>query len=870
MNIVNKLTLRMLKENKRRTLVTIIGVIISVAMVTAVTTLFTSFMNLLQKEAVADNGNWHVLYKNVTKEQLYEIKNDEETDTVFISRDVGYAELERGQNPSKPYLHVKEFDSTAFEQFSIELIEGRLPKTPNEVVISQQIIDDGGVPLEIGQTITLQVGDRYYKVDDDEGITNNSFSLVYNGDELAETIINTVEKEYKIVGIINAPNWEHSFSPAYMVLSSTHEAFIGANEQVNASVLVKKLNRSIFNHSNQLAENFGIEEVIFNDELLRYHGIVEGDNLNRTFISLVTIIIAIIVVGSVSLINNAFAISVSERSRYLGMLASVGATKRQKRNSVYFEGVMIGLISIPLGLIAGIGGIAITLSLLNGILQNVLNLRTELTVVVTPMSIILTIIISMLTIFISVFIPALRASRISAIDAIRQTKDIKLSRKKVKTSKLVRKIFGIEAEIGLKNLKRNKKRYNATIFSLVISIVLFLTISYFTNSLQKAAEMSNFNPEYDISVSFDQNFEQIDQDVIENIRSFEDVTDMNIIYYFGSIEGYVDKSKLSSSLKERSKDFPDMLEDGKYLYNIDVNVLEDEDLKSYVEQISVDFNPLINSDHPTAILFNKNHFYDMEKEKYVEEEAVNLDIGDKIALQYNDWVTEKRYQLAEEVEIIAEETEQLPLGIYNSTNPGQFILIMSKSSIEKLVGDIDIETGTSEMYIKSSDPMKTVEDLENIGINKDSIYNVYESKKNDEQFLFVLGVFVYGFITLITLITVSNIFNTISTSIALRKREFGMLKSVGMTPKGFNKMIHYESIFYGIKSLLYGLPISVIVMFLIYKATEFSYEYEFYLPWKSIGIVIVAVFLIVGIVMLYSSSKVKKENIIDALKQENI
>lgn len=870
MNIVNKLTLRMLKENKRRTLVTIIGVIISVAMVTAVTTLFASFMNLLQKEAVADNGNWHVLYKNVTKEQLYEIKNDEETDTVFISRDVGYAELERGQNPSKPYLHVKEFDSTAFEQFSIELIEGRLPKTPNEVVISQQIIDDGGVPLEIGQTITLQVGDRYYKVDDDEGITNNSFSLVYNGDELAETIINTVEKEYKIVGIINAPNWEHSFSPAYTVLSSTHEAFIGANEQVNASVLVKKLNRSIFNHSNQLAENFGIEEVIFNDELLRYHGIVEGDNLNRTFISLVTIIIAIIVVGSVSLINNAFAISVSERSRYLGMLASVGATKRQKRNSVYFEGVMIGLISIPLGLIAGIGGIAITLSLLNEILQNVLNLRTELTVVVTPMSIILTIIISMLTIFISVFIPALRASRISAIDAIRQTKDIKLSRKKVKTSKLVRKIFGIEAEIGLKNLKRNKKRYNATIFSLVISIVLFLTISYFTNSLQKAAEMSNFNPEYDISVSFDQNFEQIDQDVIENIRSFEDVTDMNIIYYFGSIEGYVDKSKLSSSLKERSKDFPDMLEDGKYLYNIDVNVLEDEDLKSYVEQISVDFNPLINSDHPTAILFNKNHFYDMEKEKYVEEEAVNLDIGDKIALQYNDWVTEKRYQLAEEVEIIAEETEQLPLGIYNSTNPGQFILIMSKSSIEKLVGDIDIETETSEMYIKSSDPMKTVEDLENIGINKDSIYNVYESKKNDEQFLFVLGVFVYGFITLITLITVSNIFNTISTSIALRKREFGMLKSVGMTPKGFNKMIHYESIFYGIKSLLYGLPISVIVMFLIYKATEFSYEYEFYLPWKSIGIVIVAVFLIVGIVMLYSSSKVKKENIIDALKQENI
>lgn len=871
MNIVNKLTLRMLKENKRRTLVTIMGVIISVAMVTAVATLFSSFMDLLQKDAIANSGNWHVLYKDVDKKQLYEIKKDSESDTVFISRNLGYAELEGSKNPDKPYVQVKEYDSNAFEHFSIDLIEGRLPKTPKEIVISEHIIDDGGVSLEIGQTITLQVGERYYKLDGEEGIAGDISSLIYNNGEIAETIINTVEKEYEIVGIIKKPNWEYSFTPSYTVLSYTHEAFIGEEDRVNASVLVKDLNRDIFDYSQKLAESLGIEEVSFNNELLRYHGVVEGDNLNRTFISLVSIIIAIIVIGSVSLIYNAFAISVSERSRYLGMLASVGATRRQKRNSVYFEAMIIGLISIPLGFVAGIGGIAITLSYINGMLQDVFHLETPLSVVVTPTTIILAIIISMLTIFISVFVPANRASKISAIDAIRQTKDIKLSRKKVKTSKLVRKIFGIEAEIGLKNLKRNKKRYNATIFSLVISIVLFLTVSYFSNTIQKAAEMSNFNYEYDISVSLDHQFERMDKEVIENIRSLDEITEMNIIHYYGSIVGDVEKAKLSDSLQEELKKFPDMLEDGKYRYHVYVNVLEDEDLKRYAERINVDYEDLTNTENPTAILFNKNHFYDMDKEKYIEEEAVKLNIGEKIALQYSDWNTDQYIQLPEKVEIIAVETEQLPLGLYGSLHPGQFNIVMSKAGFEKLAGDVNIQNGkTIDMFIKSSDPMKTAEDLEKIGINKNSIYNIYEFKKEDEKVLFIIGVFVYGFITLITLITVSNIFNTISTSIALRKREFGMLKSVGMTPKGFSKMINYESIFYGIKSLLYGLPISIMIMYLIYKATEFSYEFDFFLPWKSIGIVIVAVFLIVSIVMLYSSSKVKKENIIDALKQENI
>src|SRR5699024_9809081 len=208
----------------------------------------------------------------------------------------------------------------------------------------------------------------------------------------------------------------------------------------------------------------------------------------------------VIIVGSFSLIYNAFAISVSERSQHLGMLSSVGATKKQKRNSILFEGAVIGAVSIPFGLVSGIGGIAVTLTFINSILQRFDDFKTDLTVHVTPFVIMIAVAISILTIFISAYIPAVRASRISAIDAIRQAKDIKLTQKKVKTSKLVRKLFGMEAEIALKNLKRHKRRYYATVLSLVISIILFLTVAFLSEQIRATSYLTFGDINYDLDM----------------------------------------------------------------------------------------------------------------------------------------------------------------------------------------------------------------------------------------------------------------------------------------------------------------------------------------------------------------------------------
>ncbi|TGE35708.1 ABC transporter permease [Desulfosporosinus fructosivorans] len=867
MNIINKLTLRHLKQNKRRTLVTILGVIISVAMVTAVATISVSFMELLQRQTIASEGEWHVLYQDVNKEQLEALKNDEATKALVISRDRGFALLEGGQNKNKPYLFVKEYNAQGFEQFPIELSQGRLPKANNEVVISEEIAENAKVNYEMGDRLTLDIGKRFNK-DSVQELFQRAPLQLENGTK-TETLKGSLTKSYTVVGVIKRPTWEPTWAPGYTIITYIDESMIGANETVNASVVLKKVKSSLYTHAEGLAKKnqIQIDKIQFNNNLLRYYGVTNNDNLSSTIYSLSAVIMGIIIIGAVSLIYNAFAISVSERSRHLGMLSSVGATKRQKRNSVLFEAAIIGLISIPLGIIGGLGGMGITFWFINPLIQGSLRGAPTLTVSVTPLSILIACVISMMTIFISAYLPARKASKISAIDAIRQTADVKLTGKAVKTSKFISKLFGIEAEIGLKNLKRNKRRYQATVFSLVISIVLFLAVSFFTANLTKSLELSQDGVNFDIQVSMVGEYTDTVDQLMKSIASLDNVTDYSLMRDL-TLNSWVNQESMAKELHAQVNEDKSMLKNGKYRYDIDIHALNDENLKAYAVEIGVDYEQLVNPKNLTGIVIDTIPYKDREAGKYVETKAINTKIGETIDLFYPVGGETKEERHLNQLEIAAL-TNQAPMGVFPA-GVGGLTIIVSEQILDQLMDEQEIPNLQTQLLLKSTDPIATQHQIEDLNENNLRIYNVYQGRQNEEQMILLMSVFTYGFIVLITAISIANIFNTISTSISLRKREFAMLKSVGMTPKGFSKMINYESIFYGIKSLFYGLPISIVVMYLIHRSLMNSFSYSFALPWLSILYVIAAVFIIVSSAMLYSSAKVKKENIIDALKQENI
>lgn len=861
MNIINKVTLRHLKENKRRTLVTIIGVIISVAMITAVAALSVSFLDLVIREDIAKNGEWHVQYEDVTVEQLKAIEKDSETKKLILSSD-GYAALAESNNAYKPYVYFKNYNKIGMEQFPIEVIDGRLPQNENEIAISETIITNAKVDYKIGDQLTFNIGER---VDKKEGtVLSQTQPLKREQDTINEELNIKEKKTAAVVGIIESPSWEPAWSPGYTVIGYVDEQSLSKGETIDALVVLEKVKGSLYEHANHLAAVEGIAKVRFNSDLLRYYGVTDNDSLRQTLYSLVGIIMGIIIIGSVALIYNAFAISVSERARHLGMLSSVGATKKQKRNSVFFEGAVIGAISIPIGILAGLGGIGATFVFINTFIHEALGVTEKMELVVTPASILLACGVSILTIFISTYIPAQKASKVSAIDAIRQTHDIKLTRKTVKTSKLVRKIFGLEAEIGLKNVKRNKKRYIATVFSLVISIVLFLTVAYFTENLKKSLEMSRNDLKFDIQVYNN----QFDREGLTLLTNLPHVTKTTLVEETQA-EVLVEMEKVPALLKKEIQEQNILLEDGKSHYSVVLHSLDDESFQEYAEQIGADPADFSTPEKPKAIVIDQVSYQDYGRGTFIETKTIESKVGDRFDLFKTVIENEKEEPKRKAIGSvqIGALTAEVPIGV-QTASLGGVNLIVTEAVMKKLpLDEGDINTF---LYLNSSDPAATQEAIEERKETNLHVYNVYQQRQQEGQTIMLLSIFTYGFITLISLISIANIFNTISTSISLRKREFAMLRSVGMTPEGFNKMVRYESLFYGLKALFYGLPLSVLIMFSIHRSFGQTFEYGFTLPWGSILFVTIVIFVIIGSAMLYSIAKIKNENIIESLKQENL
>ncbi|WP_047374514.1 ABC transporter permease [Exiguobacterium sp. ZOR0005] len=855
MNIIQKMTMRHLRENKRRSLVTIIGVIISVSMITAVTTLGSSFLDLMIRQDIADNGEWHVKYVNTNAEQVEAIRGDAATKDVILSSD-GYAELEGSQNVYRPYVYIRNYNTSGLKNFPVDLTEGRLPKREGEVVISEAIRQNALVTYNIGDQLTLDIGERMDDTSNRE-LTQND-GLIREGEDVLERLKVDDTVTLTVVGTMARPAWEPTWAPGYTVVGFIDDKALNGST-VDTFVALNDVSNSIYEKTDRLMKEQGIEGVAYNTSLLRYYGVTDDGGLRKTLYGFAGIIMAVIVIGSISLIYNAFAISVSERSRYLGMLASVGATKRQKRNSVYFEGLIIGGISIPIGILAGVTGIGVTFLFINAFAEKALNLTEKFEVVVTPVTLMLTILISSVTIFISCYLPARRASKISAIDAIRQSQDVRLTSKNVKTSKLVRRIFGLEAEIGLKNTKRNRKRYLATVFSLVISIVLFLVVSYFTDRLEQSLEMSQGTYEFDILV----NGANLNTDDLRRYETLDDVT--NGTYFENTtVRTLVNQTRLPDTILEQ-EGVTDSFVDGEYDYYVSLYQLDDKSFDDYLKQIGASTSDFADGEIPSAVLIDEVSYQDFDKKKFVTSKTIETKLGDTLELR-DENATDEAAPL--KIIKIAAMTDVAPTGVMTSSLGWLDVIVREGTFGEDAIGNL-LKQSSPSIALNTNDPDATQQVIEAEQNMDQYIFNVSEQREQQEQVLLLLSIFVYGFIVLISLISVANIFNTISTSVSLRRREFAMLRSVGMTPKGFNKMVYYESIFYGVKALAYGLPISVLIMYLIYRAQINTFEAPFSLPWADILFVTVVIFLIVGASMLYAISKVKSDNIIDRLKQEN-
>lgn len=931
MNLMKKLTLKNLKLNRKRTIVTIVGIILATALLSALVTLVSSFQYSVIEYQKQKGGDFHVKFSNVKMSELSEFKNNRNIESTFETMGMGFAKLDGCKNEDKPYAYVMATDEAGFERGCFKLIEGRMAKNEDEIVIPRHLKTNGRIDIKVGDEITLDVGKRY------DSNTESVISENCAYEHEAETLTDNVTKHYKVVGIMERPGYgmeDYSAAGYTFVTYSDELAAIdnGSKSEADTTLTVysRYTQKALRNKDAVTADIIGVDEKLFakannssvemtaeesdrflkemenakydiyiNGFLISYECVFPIDGTFKALFTVAAVVALIIILTSVYCIKNSFNISITEKIRQYGMLASVGATRRQIKSSVKTEAAMLGVVGIPVGTMSGILASLILVKVVNalsaGWLNFALSFHTSLP------ALILAVILSIATIYFSATGSARRAAKVTPLEAIRNTKEIKIKSAKLKTPAIIGRICGIGGVISYKNIKRNKKKYRTTVTSIVICSVTFIVISYFMSMAFSVVGMSYASVDYNIGINMsckkDLDIEKLSE-LLSGIEGAEDYL-VGAGYYFD-----VDKPEYTKEYGEYCGQLYDDSEDVSQEFLI--TVLNDKSYDKYASDAGIK-----NAD-TGAILVNKGTFdvYNEKSSKYVKEEMelYKYKAGDTIRCGYNVYEdavdddnavegdtessTEDNSGYVDEETInngvrktvdvtIAGVTDKVPIGYkgYGNTT----LLFMNQKGFESLWADgksNELKPGhasySAYVVAENADEYQDTfekETEENPEYSQISFYvSNMDKQMRDEKSLFTLfGVFAYGLIVVIALIGITNIINTLRTGMELRSREFATLRSIGMTDKQFAGMVRLESVFISVKALVIGVPLGILISYLLcvmMNRMDDAIIYE--PPYKAIILCIVVVIMLIYAIMKLSMTKLRHNNIIETIKNENL
>ena len=857
MNIFNKVAMQGLKKNRTRTIVTIIGVILSAAMITAVTTFGVSLMNYMAEVAASKYGDWQVAYLDADSSFKKEISSDKKVEKAVSFENIGYARSEGGENPNKPYFFIAGFSQRTFDALPVTLVSGRLPENDREILLSGKATTEGGASYALGDTISLAVGSRL------EGDKKLSQSDPYKAG--TEIFAPQEEKEYTVVGICRTPVFEEDSSPGYTLITRNEESMQGAE----FSVFVSLWNpRQIHSFAKSAGDGHAY---ILNHNVLRIMGLSD-DPSDRVFNALLysagVIVIAIIMVGSIFLIYNSFSISLNERMRQIGILSSVGATSKQLRNSVLFEGLCIGVVGIPAGVCLGLASIGLIISGITKKLSSIFYTGVSLTMDISALAIIGAAAISMITILVSAYIPARKAAKTPVMDCIRQTNEIKVEAKAVRISSTTRRICGLEGTLALKNFKRNKKRYRSIVLSLALSIVLFVSTSALVTSMNHETKQAKVVTSYDIGFGT-QAMDDADMlNLYDKLKLAEGVTESS----YQDVVEYMCTVSPGELTEDYWKAAGGHSSDETVKLPMDIQFLDDNAYLKIVKDLGLPTEEYAG-ESGKIIAVGKVNDEKAEGVKDLKDMFISPSMDLAVMPKASAEAGEAQNQNISVTFVETVPPDSPPIAGAAEQRPYSF-QVMAPWSMKAYLYSADnpADLKVKGLTFQSENPPKSEKEMKTI-IQEASLTSAYtfmntsDALEEGRNYIFVANVFSYTFIIMISLIAIANVFNTISTNIKLRRRELAMLRSVGMSDRDFNKMMRFECAFYGVRSLLFGLPVAIISSWMICK-TMMVDSHRFVLPWASIGISIISVFLVIFITMLYAVSKIKKENIIDALRDD--
>ena len=860
MNLYTSLTLRYLKQNKRRTLVTIIGIILATALICGIGNICTSFMDYQMRDQIKTSGSFYATFTDIDKEKASVITKSSGVSEYGYKKNLGSVIWDKKNSTS---LDINVFDKNTINSFQITLKKGSYPKNESELIVTQDLLNKWN--KKIGDKITLNLGELIY---DDMGM----ISKLKNSQKTTFKIVGTLDKApynsklFAITGFdINTVNKNEKFDVSICTKNpkDIYNTAISIGKNIG---LVKEDNPKDESYNYNEQANLYFKDIEYNEGLLRLLGASSYSNINITLLLIVGLVASLVIIATIATIYNSFSIAISERKKQFGILNSIGATKSQIMKLVFLEGFLVSIVGIPIGLLSGTVAIDIVFKVIKTFFKTSMFGELDLRVVFSPIVLIVSTLVILLTIFISALIPAINAAKISPLEAIKNSSNLKVG--KIKSSKLVKKIFKTEGELAYKNLRRNKGKFRITLFSLVISIVIFISFNGFVDMFIEANQINYGSITNDLTL-YENNLltkEEV-QKTIDELKKINGLKDVAIDKGY-NLNVHVDEKNINKDLRESLKqsDYVDM--DNSTYNFINSRLYTPGDFSiSNIKLSEGKFDRKTAKAENGVILVRYSYQESLAKKGKVV--LSNYKVGDTLNCTITSYDSDGKESEKEVKLKILAITDEILTG--NNQYPETSFGVVAYDDLIPSLGIKDDESSSNSYYVATNQEKSTRDEVKKVAEeNNLSVIDSIDEAQKLEQTMNVMKIFVYGFIVVISLVSVTNIINTISTNINLRKREFAIIKSIGVTPQGFKKMIYMESILYGILSLLYGIPIGICMNVLMNKILEGVITVQTLIPYKAILICVVAIFIITFIASYIPLKKISKENIIDNIRQESI
>lgn len=834
MKSYSSITIKYLKKQKKRAILNIIGIILSVALICSIGTMAYSVKEMEIEKVKQSEGDYYFRYAGVDNSILNVVKNNAKTDGISV--------IQRWDQPvditGNLSLTVDKYDMNALKTMPVKLKEGRLPERRGEILVEKWVFENiDGKPV-LNSNIRLKEGNEITELKV-VGILENEIFTQFSNTGMAITLLESTPENHKI------------------------DVFFKLKKGVSIKENVKEF-RDIS------TENFAI-----NGLLLSYMGQNPDSKGDMTYYVIAAILMALVLASTIAVIYNSFHMSVLERIKQFGILRSIGATPDQIKKIVLKEAVILSIVAIPIGILAGIMGLKALLLL---IASNTIIKTTE--VMVSPLVILISFLIGLLAVCFSAYVPARIASKASPLDAIYNRGSI--IKEKIKKKKgFIEKYFNIEALMANKNIRRNRKRFRITTFSIAISIILFISFSSFVNMAFNIQGKGNeeLNLSYKvIKINQWEMSTRIDlEKEYEKLRKAEEI---DSIYKTYSTLGYqllIPSEKMNEKYGKLFKE--QKISDGTRSYNkmnSRVEVYDKERLeasKKYIVNGSIDEN-VMNKENGVIIVRKTNEYSETKKKNYTIDVA-DIKIGDEIPL---DLISEPQSSSYPNKTInlkVVGIFDRAPFGdeyLHSEMN-----IITTKTVMDRIIKKTSESNAEAVKLLGFDIKLKTEANKENIGKaiktigDKDSevrVIDVEDSLNRKKAERLQLSIFLYGFIGVIALIGSLNIINTIGANLILRKREFATLKAVGMGMNQISKMVILEGVFYGLVGAAYGLIISLPISYTVLRLLNRLEGYEWKIPWISILISIAASVLIGLVSVILPLIRIKKGNIMDNIRME--